>query len=77
MGILFFVDAGGCGLDLLDFLIEPVVAWLVESKGFSREKACVWSGLATWFLGLGTVFSLMSGLMLNFSTGIFFNCWIT
>jgi NSS family neurotransmitter:Na+ symporter len=33
------------------------VEWLVEDKDFIREKACIWSGLATWLLGLGTVFS--------------------
>jgi NSS family neurotransmitter:Na+ symporter len=33
------------------------VAWLVENHDFSREKACVWSGVATWVFGLGTVFS--------------------
>jgi len=57
MGILFFVMLVIAALTSSISLIEPVVAWLVESKGFSREKACVWSGIATWFLGLGTVFS--------------------
>jgi len=57
MGILFFVMLVIAALTSSISLIEPVVAWLVESKGFSREKACVWSGLVTWFLGLGTVFS--------------------
>jgi neurotransmitter:Na+ symporter, NSS family len=57
MGILFFVTLVIAALTSSVALIEPVVAWLVETKGFSREKACVWSGLATWLLGLGTVFS--------------------
>ncbi len=57
MGILFFVTLVIAALTSSVALIEPVVAWLVENKGFSREKACVWSGLATWLLGLGTVFS--------------------
>ncbi|MDH5612267.1 MAG: sodium-dependent transporter [Gammaproteobacteria bacterium] len=38
-------------------LIEPVVAWLVENKGMNRLYASVWTGVATWFLGLGTIFS--------------------
>jgi NSS family neurotransmitter:Na+ symporter len=57
MGILFFVMLVIAALTSSISLIEPAVAWLVESKGLSREKACVWSGLATWLLGLGTVFS--------------------
>ena len=57
MGIVFFVMLVIAALTSSISLIEPFVAWLVENKGFSREKACVWSGLATWLLGLGTVFS--------------------
>jgi NSS family neurotransmitter:Na+ symporter len=57
MGILFFVMLVIAALTSSISLIEPAVAWLVESKGFSRQKACVWSGLVTWLLGLGTVFS--------------------
>lgn len=57
MGILFFVMLVIAALTSSISLIEPVVAWLVESKDLSREKACIWSGLVTWLLGLGTVFS--------------------
>jgi len=57
MGILFFVMLAIAALTSSISLIEPAVAWLVENKDFSREKACVWTGLATWLLGLGTVFS--------------------
>jgi neurotransmitter:Na+ symporter, NSS family len=57
MGVLFFVMLVIAALTSSVALIEPVVAWLVESKDLSRGKACVWSGLATWLLGLGTVFS--------------------
>ncbi|MCX7098173.1 MAG: sodium-dependent transporter [Methylococcales bacterium] len=57
MGILFFVMLVIAALTSSISLVEPAVAWLVENKGFSREKACVWSGLATWALGLGTVLS--------------------
>ena len=38
-------------------LIEPAVAWLVENKGWTRIKASIWCGLATWLVGLGTVLS--------------------
>lgn len=57
VGVLFFVMLVVAALTSSISLIEPAVAWLVESKGFTREKACVWSGLATWALGLGTVLS--------------------
>ena len=38
-------------------LIEPLVTWLIETFGLSRLKASLYSGLATWLLGLGTVSS--------------------
>ncbi|MDT8452456.1 MAG: sodium-dependent transporter [Gammaproteobacteria bacterium] len=38
-------------------LIEPAVAWLVENKGMNRLHASVWTGVAAWFVGLGTIFS--------------------
>lgn len=56
-GILFFVMLVFAALTSSISLIEPAVAWLVENKDMSREKACVWTGLVTWLLGLGTVFS--------------------
>jgi neurotransmitter:Na+ symporter, NSS family len=57
MGILFFVMLVFAALTSSISLIEPAVAWLVENKDLSRKQACVWSGLAAWALGLGTVFS--------------------
>ena len=38
-------------------LIEPFVTWLIETFGLSRIMASLYSGLATWLLGLGTVWS--------------------
>ncbi len=38
-------------------LIEPFVTWLIETFGLSRVTASVYSGIATWMLGLGTVWS--------------------
>ncbi len=38
-------------------LLEPMVAWLVESKQYSRIRASLQVGAAAWFVGLGTVFS--------------------
>ncbi|MCX7084119.1 MAG: sodium-dependent transporter [Methylococcales bacterium] len=57
MGILFFVMLTVAALTSSISLIEPTVAWLVENKGFTREKACLWSGGVTWILGIGTIFS--------------------
>ena len=38
-------------------LIEPFVTWLIETFGLSRVTASLFSGVATWLLGLGTVWS--------------------
>ena len=38
-------------------LIEPGVAWLIESKGVSRAWAAWLIGLIVWVVGLATVFS--------------------
>ena len=56
-GTLFFVLLVFAALSSSISLIEPAVAWLVENQRHSRKKACVWAGLLTWLLGLGTVFS--------------------
>jgi NSS family neurotransmitter:Na+ symporter len=56
-GMLFFVLVFFAAITSAIALVEPAVAWLSENKGMSREAASLWSGLACWFLGLGTVFS--------------------
>lgn len=56
-GTLFFILLVFAALSSSISLIEPAVAWLVENHNVSRNKACTWAGLATWLLGLGTVFS--------------------
>lgn len=38
-------------------LIEPLVTWLIETFGLSRIKASLYSGVTTWLIGLGTVWS--------------------
>ncbi|MEX2482006.1 MAG: sodium-dependent transporter [Gammaproteobacteria bacterium] len=38
-------------------LLEPVAAWLVESRGWSRLKSCLAGGLAAWLLGFGSLLS--------------------
>lgn len=56
-GILFFVMLVLAALSSAVALIEPAVAWLIETHGFDREKACLWSGLVTWLLGFLSIFS--------------------
>ncbi len=60
-GTLFFVLLVFAALSSSISLIEPAVAWLVENRNMSREMACLWSGLITWVVGLGTVFSFNIG----------------
>lgn len=56
-GTLFFILLVFAALSSSISLIEPAVAWLVENRRWSRRQACIWSGLITWIVGLGTVFS--------------------
>lgn len=56
-GTVFFVLLVFAAWSSAISLIEPAVAWLVENKGWTRVKASVWCGFATWFVGLGTVLS--------------------
>lgn len=57
-GALFFLllvfAAWTSGISLL----EPVVAWLVENRGFSRVRAAVLAGAAVWLLGIACLLSL-------------------
>ena len=46
-------DAGR--LELGHFLLEPGVAWLIESKGMSRVTANLSLGLIAWVLGLNAL----------------------
>lgn len=56
-GTLFFILLFFAAWSSSISLIEPAVAWLVENKGMSRMRACIWAGLLTWLLGVGTVLS--------------------
>jgi NSS family neurotransmitter:Na+ symporter len=38
-------------------LIEPMVAWLVESREISRSRAVLYCGVALWLLGLMMILS--------------------
>jgi NSS family neurotransmitter:Na+ symporter len=54
-------------------LIEPLVTWLIETFGISRIKASLYSGVATWLFGLGTVWSFNWWAELTFFGLTFFD----
>jgi NSS family neurotransmitter:Na+ symporter len=39
-------------------LAEPVVAWLVKRRGWSRARSALWIGAANWLLGVVAILSL-------------------
>lgn len=56
-GALFFVLLTVAALTSGISILEPVVAWLVESFNWSRSKASSVSGLCAWLLGVGSALS--------------------
>ncbi|MFZ2451989.1 MAG: sodium-dependent transporter [Methylovulum miyakonense] len=59
-GILFFVMLVLAALSSSVALIEPAVAWLIETRGFNREKASLYAGSVTWLIGFASIFSFNS-----------------
>lgn len=64
IGTLFFILLFFAALTSAISLIEPTIAWLIESKGIRRIKASVLTGVTVWFIGLATIFS-MKGVTLG------------
>lgn len=56
-GTLFFILIVVAAWTSSISLIEPAVAWLIENRGMTRVSAAVWSGIATWLVGIATVLS--------------------
>ncbi|MDM8559809.1 sodium-dependent transporter [Candidatus Parabeggiatoa sp. HSG14] len=56
-GTLFFVLLALAAWSSAISLIEPAVAWLVETGKFSRISATIGCGIAAWLVGFATVFS--------------------
>ncbi len=56
-GTVFFVLLALAAWSSAISLIEPAVAWLVETGKFTRLSATIGCGLAAWLVGLATVFS--------------------
>jgi len=57
IGTLFFVLLVFAAWTSSISLIEPAVTWLVENHGMNRIYASVSIGMATWFVGLGSMLS--------------------
>lgn len=57
VGVLFFSLLFVAALTSAISLVEPMVSWLMSSKKYARDKATRVVGVATWLLGIGTIFS--------------------
>ncbi len=57
LGAIFFLLTAIAAWSSAISLLEPGVAWLVESRGCRRWQANLIVGSLAWFLGLGSVFS--------------------
>lgn len=56
-GTLFFVLVSIAAWSSAVSIIEPGVAWLAETRRFSRVKACVALGVLSWLLGIAALLS--------------------
>ena len=56
-GTLFFVLLTIAAWTSAISVLEPVVAWLVESAGWSRIRSCLVAGTCVWLLGFGSLLS--------------------
>ena len=56
-GTIFFVLVTLAAWSSSISLIEPAIAYLIESKGYSRLMASLALGFIAWIIGLGSVFS--------------------
>jgi NSS family neurotransmitter:Na+ symporter len=57
-GLLFFVLLVFAAWTSAISLLEPMVAWLVENRGFSRVRAATLAGFTVWILGIACLLSL-------------------
>jgi NSS family neurotransmitter:Na+ symporter len=57
IGSLFFVLVSIAAWSSAISLLEPSVAWLIETKNIGRLRANLILAVVVWLLGLGTVFS--------------------
>ncbi len=73
VGTLFFILLAFAGLTSAISLMEPVVAWLVETKGMRRSAAGLLAGSVVWILGFLTIFSFNIWSDIKFLKGTFFD----
>ncbi len=57
IGTLFFILLFFAAFTTSIGMLEPVVSWLEEHKGFRRRRVAWWSGLAAWAIGVPSVLS--------------------
>jgi len=57
-GLLFFLLLVFAAWTSAISLLEPMVAWLVENRGFSRARATTLAGVTVWILGIACLLSL-------------------
>ena len=57
IGAIFFILVSIAAWSSAISLLEPCVAWLVETKNMDRFQANMIFAVIAWILGLGTVFS--------------------
>jgi NSS family neurotransmitter:Na+ symporter len=57
-GVLFFVLLVFAAWTSAISLLEPMVAYLVENRGFSRVRASLLAGFTVWLLGIACLLSL-------------------
>jgi NSS family neurotransmitter:Na+ symporter len=60
-GFLFFILLFFAALSSSISLIEPAIAFLVENKKMTREKACLYAGGLAWILGVMVALSFNIG----------------
>lgn len=75
LGTIFFVLVFFAAITSAIALIEPAVAWLCENRAMNREAASLWSGVACWFVGLGTIYSFSDTTGWTFAGKSFFE-WL-
>ena len=73
-GSLFFILVAFAAWSSSISLAEPIVAWVVESKGIHRHKAAVLVGVSAWVLGIGTILSFNLWADYTLFGKTFFDC---
>ncbi len=75
-GILFFLVLTIAALTSSIALIEPAVAWLVDSKAMPAKKRVSHRDWSPGYWDWGRCFRLMCGPMSSYLIAPFLNCWI-